>query len=161
MKFRFLYHDKPVSQQTIDSYKAGTYIHENDHVTASTLRGGLLTGCNLRYLFWTNFGGEDILVNDDYKRQGLYIFDHTLYYNIYDKYIVGDYAQILLSPVNYLPDEFVELMIIEAKIDFHQLLHTRPVSVLDTQEWHRRLGSEPIGKHGKTPDHKLNGSLHN
>lgn len=155
MKFRFLYHDKTVSRQTIDSYTAGTQIHENDHVTASTLRGGLLTNCNLRYLFWTNFGGEDILVNDDYKRQGLYIFDHTMYYNIYDKYIVGDYAQILLSPVNELSDELIEALIKQARVDFNQLINTRPVLALDTQEWRRRLGSDPIGKQGKTPHHKL------
>lgn len=65
MKLKFLYHDKAVSQQTIHGYKAGTYIHENDHIVASTLRGGLLAGCNLRYLFYTSFEGDDILVNDD------------------------------------------------------------------------------------------------
>ncbi len=155
MKLRFLYHDKAESQQTIHGYKAGTYIHENDHVTASTLRGGLLKGCNLRYLFYTSFSGEDTLVNDDYKRQGLYIFDHTLYYNIYDNYKVGSYTQVLLSPDNDLPDWFVEMMIEQARVDFNQLINTRPVPVLDTQEWRRRLGSEPIGKNGKTPDHKL------
>lgn len=154
MKLRFLYHDKNVSKQTIDNYKAGSYIHENDHITASTLRGGLLTNCNLRYLFWTSFSGEDILVNDDYKRQGLYIFDHTLYYYIYDNYKVGDYAQVLLSPDNELPDWLVEELIKQARVDFNQLLHTRPVPVLDTQEWRRRLGSEPIGKNGKTLDHR-------
>lgn len=149
MNFRFLYHDKAVSKQTIDSYKAGTQIRENDHVTASTLRGGLLTNCNLRYLFWINFGGGDLLVNDDYKRQGLYIFDHTLYYN----YKVGDYAQVLLSPVNDLSDEFVEEMVKQARVDFNQLLHKQPVP--DTQEWRRRLGSEPIGRQGKQPNHRL------
>lgn len=154
MKIKFLYHDKAVSKQTAYSYKVGTYIHENNHVTASTLRGGLLTGCNLRYLFYTSFEGEDILVNDDYKRQGLYIFDHTLYYNTYDNYIVGDYAQVLLSPDNDLPDWLVEELIKQARVDFNQLLHTRPVPVLDTQEWRRRLGSEPIGKQGKNPHHK-------
>ena len=151
MKIRFLYHDKAVSQQTIDSYKADTYIHNDDHITASTLRGGLLTGCNLRYLFYTDFAGDDILVNDDYKRQGLYIFDHTLYYNIYDNYKVGQYAQVLLSPDNDLPDWFVAEMVKQARVDFNQLLHTRPVPVLDTQDWRRRLGSEPIGKQGKRP----------
>ena len=154
MKFKFLYHDKAVSQQIIDSYKPDTYIHESDHVTASTLRGGLLTGCNLRYLFRTNIEVADLLVNDDYKRQGLYMFDHTLYYNAYDNYKVGHYAQVLLSPDNDLPDWLVEEMIEAARVDFNQLLHTRPVPVLDTQEWRRRLGNEPIGKQGKQPIHK-------
>ena len=86
--------------------------------------------------------------------QGLYIFDHTLYYNIYDNYKIGQYSQVLLSPDNDLHYEFVELMIIEARIDFNQLLHTRPVPVLDTQEWHRQLGVEAIGKQGKQPHHK-------
>lgn len=42
-----------------------------------------------------------------------------------------------------------EVRIEQARVDLNQLLHTRPVPVLDTQEWHRRLGSEPIGKNGK------------
>lgn len=154
MKFKFLYHDKSVSAHAIDSYATGTYIHENDHITASLLRGGLLTGCNLRYLFYTNFEGEGILVNDDYKSQGIYIFDHTLYYNIYDNYKVGSYAQVLLSPDNDLPKEFIEAMIEAARADFNRLLNTRPVPVLDTPEWHHRLGTKRLGFHGKRPLHQ-------
>jgi hypothetical protein len=155
MKITFLYHDKPASQKTIDSYIIGDYIHENDHVTASTLRGGLLTGCNLRYIFLSGYNGEDVLVNDDYKRQGFFMFDHTLYYHIYDNYKVGQYAQVLLSPDFNWSDELTVEVIKAARADFNQLLHTRPVPVLDTPDWHRRLGSHPLGVDGKRPHHKL------
>ncbi len=154
MKFRFLYHDKPASQKTIDSYKVGDYFHENDHVVASLLRGGLLTGCNLRYIFITNVKEGIILANEDYKKQGLFIFDHTLYYGIYDNYRIGEYAQVLLSP-NNPSDELIEEVIKAARIDFNQLLHTPPVGVLDTADWRRRLGSTPLGVEGKRPHHKL------
>lgn len=154
MKFNFLYHDQPASQRTIDSYIVGDYFHENDHVAASTLRGGLLTGCNLRYIFITNFKGGEVLVNEDYKRQGLFLFDHTLYYGIYDNYKVGQYAQVLLTPDN-VSDELMEEVIKAARIDFNQLLHTPPVPVLDTPDWRKRLGSNPLGAQGKRPHHKL------
>lgn len=55
------------------------------------------------------------------------------------------------SPVTPTIRDFMgfEVRIEQARVDLNQLLHTRPVPVLDTQEWHRRLGSEPIGKNGK------------
>ena len=117
----------------------GDYFHENNHVAASLLRGGLLTGCNLRYIFITNVKDGTILANEDYKKQGLFLFDHMLYYGIYDNYRIGEYAQVLLTP-NSLSDELMAEVIKAARIDFNQLLHTPPVPLLDTQDWHRRLG---------------------
>lgn len=154
MTFQFLYHDQPASQHTIDSYIVGEYIHENGQVAASTLRGGLLTDCNLRYLFITNIGGGFQTVNEDYKRQGLFLFDLNMTYDIYDNYRVGEYAQVLLSPDANLTDELMEEVIKAARIDFNQLLHTPPVPVLDTQDWRKRL-DHPLGTQGQRPHYKL------
>ena len=82
------------------------------------------------------------------------MFDHMLYYHIYDNYRVGQYAQVLLSSDFNWSDELTAEVIEAARVDFNQLLHTRPVPVLDTQEWRRWLGNEPIGKQGKQPIHK-------
>lgn len=66
------------------------------------------------------------------------MFDHTLCYHIYDNYKVGQYVQVLLSPDFDWPDELESEVIKAARTDFNQLLHTRPVPLLDTPDWHRR-----------------------
>lgn len=154
MKFKFLYRDQLVHDRLLDGYLAGSVIHESDKVAASTLRGGLLTNTNLRYLFITNIGREFQTVNEDYKKQGLFLFDEDLYYDIYDKYRVGDYVQILLSPDRYFEDDVMKEVIKAAHRDFNELLHTPPVPVLDTSDWRRRI-TNPLGKYGKTPRHNI------
>jgi hypothetical protein len=152
MNYNFLYQDQIVSQQDIAGYIVGDVVHDNGYVYCSSLRGGLLTNTNLRYLLITNIGGEFFLVNEDWRKQGLYIFDAGLYYDIYDKYQVGDYTQILLSPVNYL--QGINDLIGAARKDFNLLLQTPPVAVLDTPQWRSKF-TLPLGVDGKNAPHQL------
>jgi hypothetical protein len=152
MNYTFLYQDQLVSQPVIDGYIVGEVIHENGYVYCSTLRGGLLTNANIRYLFIHNVGGVFFIVNEDWRKQGLYIFDYGLYYDIYDKYQVGGYTQILLSPDNVLTD--IPAIIQAARKDFNELLHTPPVGILNTAQWRNKF-RQPLGVDGKNNPHQL------
>ncbi len=153
MKYKFLYQDQHVSPSIVESYKVGDFIYEYKPVVASWLRGGLLTNTNLRYLFITNIGGNFRIEDEDYLKQGLYIFQADLYYNIYDNYQVGQYVQVLLSPQLHLTDIIIEDVVKQARADFNQLLHKRPVPALDTQSWRSRFSS-PLGTEGKSAIHQ-------
>lgn len=155
MKYKFLYRDHLLGAEDLERYRVGEVVHESEEVVTSFLRGGLLTNCNTRFLFITNIGGNFGFVSDDYRKQGLYIFESDLYYVVYDKYEIGSCVQFLLSPHCSINEEILEDVIAAAQVDFHQLLHTPPVQVLDTLEWRSRIIS-PIGKNGKVLPHKKN-----
>lgn len=150
-KYNFLYRDNNVGQATIDSYRVGDYLHEQTAFAASFLRGGLLTGCNVRYLFTLEIGRTLIWADSDYFKRGLYNFEVDRYYEILDIFKVGTYYQVLLSPDN-IEGELEKEVVTAAQRDFIELLNRPPVSVLDTPEWRRKI-QEPFGRSGKNRPH--------
>ena len=153
MTFNFLYADIEASPRLLEKYVLYDWVHALNGVTASTLRGGLLSGCNVRFLFITNIGGSFRTEDEDYKMQGLYIFPDNLYYHVLDKWHIKDKAQILLTPDNYANEYDLDLIVRAARNDFRELHDTEPVAVLDTKEWKTRVAMQP-GFYGKNAPHK-------
>lgn len=153
MTFNFLYADIEASPRLLEKYVLYDWVHALNGVTASTLRGGMLTDCNVRFLFITNIGGDFRMEDEDYKQQGLYIFPDNLYYHVLDKWHIGNKAQILLTPNNYANEYDLDPIVRAARKDFRELHDTEPVAVLDTKEWKTRIAMQP-GFHGKNAPHK-------
>ncbi|HJQ09214.1 MAG TPA: hypothetical protein VJ836_07075 [Candidatus Saccharimonadales bacterium] len=152
MTFNFLYADIEASPRLLEKYVIDDWVHALNPVTASTLRGGLLSGCNVRFLFITNIGKDFRIEDEDYKQQGLYIFPSHLYYQVLDKWHIDNKAQILLTPHSYPSDLVVNSIIRAARDDFRELHDTKPVSVLDNAEWKARIAMQP-GFNGKNVPH--------
>lgn len=153
MTFNFLYADVEASGRLLEKYVLHDWVHALNPVTASTLRGGMLSGCNVRFLYITNIGGNFNLVNEDYKHQGLFRFDSHLYYHVLDKWHIGNKAQILMTPDNYAVEYDMGLIIRAARNDFRGLHNTEPVAALNTAEWKARIAIQP-GFNGKNAPHK-------
>jgi hypothetical protein len=136
-QYNFLYRDNSVDWRTFNGYKIGEYLYEETAFCASFLRGGLLSGCNLRFLITLEIGKTLIWADTDYSKRGLYTFDVDWYYEILDVYIVGDYCQVLLTP-NLLLNAVKKEVTLAARGDFIQLFNTPPVQVLNTPEWRRK-----------------------
>lgn len=153
MTFNFLYADIEANPRLLEKYVLDDWVHALNPVTASTLRGGLLSNCNVRFLFITNIGKDFRIEDEDYKQQGLYIFPSHLYYQVLDKWHIGNKAQILLTPHSYSSDLVVNSIVRAARDDFRELHDTKPVAVLDTAEWKARIAVQP-GFNGKNAPHK-------
>lgn len=139
----FFYADVAASLALLNEYREGEWVHANNGVVATRLRGGLLNGCNIRFSFIrsldTGYREEDM----DYLNQGLLIFPADLYFMVLDKYQVGDKAQILMSPVNDIEEYDYESFIRIAREDFEKLRYARPVDILNTPQWKRRVAIVP------------------
>lgn len=153
MTFNFLYADIEASGRLLEKYVLNDWVHALNPVTASTLRGGLLSNCNVRFLYITNIGKDFRIEDEDYKQQGLYIFPSHLYYQVLDKWHIGNQAQILLTPHRYPSDIVIDSIVRAARDDFRELHDTEPVTVLDTAEWKARIAMQP-GFNGKNAPHK-------
>lgn len=152
MTYSFLYADIQASPRLLEKYALFDWVHANNGVTASTLRGGILTGCNVRFLFITNIDGEFRMEDQDYKHQGLYIFPDNLYFHVLDKWHIGNKAQILMTPDNYAAEYDLHPIIRAARDDFKKLHNAAPIPVLDTKEWKARVATQP-GFNGKQAPH--------
>lgn len=153
MTFNFLYADIEANPRLLEKYVLYDWVHALNGVTASTLRGGLLSGCDVRFLFITNIGGGFRMEDEDYKQQGLYIFPDNLYYHILDKWHIDNKAQILLTPDNYAAELDIDVIVRAARNDFKKLHNQKPVVVLDTKEWKMRIAEQP-GFNGKNTPHR-------
>ena len=139
----FFYADVAASLALLNEYREGEWVHANNGVVATRLRGGLLNGCNIRFSFIRNIGGGYREEDMDYKNQGLLFFPADLYFMVLDKYQVGDKAQILMSPVNDIEEYDYESFIRIAREDFEKLRYTRPVDILNNSQWKRRVATVP------------------
>ena len=153
MNYKFLYADYNATQKEIDFYESVGIVHNDKGVVASSFRGGLLSGCNLRTLFITNINSEFQLQNEDYRMQRLFIFSADSYFGVLDVYRYGEYTQVLLTP-DGISDNIIQEIIKAARADFNKLVNTPPVGVLDTAQWRKRL-DKPVGQAGKNLRHKI------
>lgn len=153
MTFNFLYADIEASPRLLEKYVLNDWVHALNPVTASTLRGGMLNGCNVRFIFITNIGKDFRIEDEDYKQQGLYIFPSHLYYQVLDKWHIGNKAQILLTPHSYPSELVVDSIVRAAREDFRELYNAEPLPILDTAEWKARTAIQP-GFNGKNAPHK-------
>ncbi len=153
MTFNFLYADIEANGRLLERYVLNDWVHALNPVTASTLRGGLLSNCNVRFIFITNIGKDFGIEDGDYKQQGLYIFPSHLYYQVLDKQHIGSKTQILLTPHFYPSALVISSVIKAAREDFRELHNAEPVSVLDNAEWKARIAVQP-GFNGKNAPHK-------
>ncbi len=114
----FFYADVSANLALLNQYREGEWVHANNGVVCTRLRGGLLDGCNIRFSFIRNIGGGYREEDMDYKNQGLLIFEEDLYFQVLDKFQVGDKAQILMSPVNNI-EEYNESWEVPAADSWH------------------------------------------
>lgn len=152
--FDFFYADIDKSVALLNHYVIDDWVHASNGVVATRLRGGLLSGCNLRFLFITNIGLEYRVEDMDYKNQGLFIFNEDLYFRVLDKFHIGNKAQILMSPVNSIEDYGLDSIIRAARADFRMLHNAEPVALLNNSEWKRRVAIVP-GLNSKNTPHRL------
>ncbi len=154
MSFSFFYADVEASPALLSRYTIDDWIHANNGVVASRLRGGLLHGCDVRFSFITNISlNADYRIEDmDYKNQGLYIFEDNLYFRVLDKFHIGNKAQILMSPLNDIEDYGLLKIIRAARADFRELVDTEPAAELNNAEWKKRVAIAP-GFNGKVTPH--------
>lgn len=154
-RYEFFYADLEASIAMMNWYNLNEWVHANNGVMASRLRGGMLTDCNLRVTYLPhpqqslNYRQED----QDYKNQQLIIFDTDLYFKVLDKFHIGDYAQLLMSPVNNIEDYGLDSIIRAAREDFRSLVYTSPVATLDNRAWKQKVAIIP-GKDAKDSPRK-------
>ncbi len=148
MSFSFFYADIQASQALLNRYPLDEWVHANNGVVASRLRGGLLSGCNIRFSFIPNILDNYRTEDMDYKNQGLYIFEPFLYFRVIDKFHIGTKAQIVMSPINNIEEYDLEGIIRSARADFRLWHKAEPVDVLNNDEWKRRVAVVP-GINGK------------
>ena len=153
MGFSFFYADIEASQAILNKYTLHDWVHSSNGVVASKLRGGLINGCNIRFLYLVRLNGNYRIEDMDYKNQGVFIFEPDLYFRVLDKFQIGNKAQILMSPTNDIAEYDLEGMIREARADFRLLHKSEPVGVLNTPEWKNRVALVP-GFNGKITPHK-------
>lgn len=146
--FDFFYADIEASITMLNRYVVDAWVHANNGVVASRLRGGLLSGCNIRFSFITNIGIGYREEDMDYKNQGLFIFEEYLYFRVLDKFQIDGKAQILLSPENNIEQFGLDDIIRSARGDFRMLHKAEPIAILNNDEWKRRVAIVP-GVNGK------------
>ena len=151
MSPNFLYADIKANPLLLDRYVLYDWVHAINTVNASTLRGGMLSGCNVRFLFITNIDGNFRVEDEDYKQQGLYRFPANLYYHVLDKWHIDDTAQILMTPNDYAVTLDMDFITRAARKDFRELHGAEPVPVLDTVEWKAKVAEQPGLDNSRTP----------
>lgn len=130
------YRDSLVAQDIVDAYKVGMEISEPAYVDCSRLRGGVLSGCNLRYLVVSDLGQDLSGLNSNARRFGLVVFARGLVWQVLDKYTLSGVTQLLIRPQ---VEGGIAPNITAAHMDFNELRYMSPVTVLDTAEWKDRL----------------------
>ena len=73
-ELRFFYADVNASLALLNYYQEGEWIHANNGVVCTRLKGGLLDGCNIRFSFIRDLRSGYREEDMDYKNQGLLIF---------------------------------------------------------------------------------------
>lgn len=150
-KFEFFYADIEAHTMFLSHYNLEDMIHAQNGVVASRLRGGLLTNCNVRvaYLPHPEANVNYRQMDEDYKNLQMIVFENDLYYQVLDKFQIGNKAQILMSQVNNIEERFNMTEIVrQARTDFRELHDKPPVAVLDNIGWKRRVAVIP-GVDGK------------
>jgi len=147
-KYNFIYRDTIATTQEVNSYQAGDAIYESSGLTGSFLRGGLISGCNLRFVITLEIGNTLSWADTEYKNRGAYVFDLGFTFLILDVYKVGDYYQVLLTP-DSLSDVMKKEVVSASRVDFNQLINKSPVQVLDTPEWRYKVKKLVGDKHKK------------
>ena len=147
-KYNFIYRDTTATLCEINEYVVGDAVEENRGFLGSFLRGGLISGCNLRFLITLEIGNVLSWADTDYMNKGAYVFDLEYRFQIIDIYKVGDYHQILITP-DSLSSKTKEEVKMAARGDFNQLINTRPVQILDTPEWRSKVKKLVGDKHKK------------
>jgi len=151
-KYNFIYRDSIASQQQASMYKAGDALYEPAGLTGSFLRGGLISGCNIRFVITLEIGNSLSWADTEYRNRGAYVFDLDFVYLILDVYRIGDYFQILITP-DSLSEELKTEVIAAARADFNQLIEKSPVQILDTPEWRHKV-KKLVGDNHKKLKHK-------
>lgn len=153
-EYEFFYADIEADSIFLSRYNVGDFIHANNGVVASRLKGGLLTNCNVRFSFvphpqgFLGYRVED----EDWKNQQLFIFDKDWRFKVEDRFFYDGVFQILMSHIDW--EDFGEKKIIEAaRKDFKKLYKQPPVDVLNNVEWKRRVRKVP-GVDGKNSPYK-------
>lgn len=137
-KYNFTYRDTVAYQRDLQWYEVGAINYEEAGFCATFLRGGLLTGCNLRFIITQEIGNVLEWAETDYANRGTYIFSFSSHYTVLDIYKIGDYCQILLSR-GLLDKDMKQEVTGVARKDFNELLHKQPVSIIDTPEWRMKV----------------------
>jgi hypothetical protein len=142
--YEFFYADIEADSILLGHYSKGDYIHANNGVVASRLRGGLLDGCNARFSFvphpHDNYSYRQM--DEDYKNQQPYVYDNDLTFEVFDKFYYGGSVQVLMCSYP-LEDDQIEEIIRYARADFKQLHDKPPVDVLNNQAWRARVRKVP------------------
>lgn len=138
MDCKFFYRDQRVEQEAVAQYKVGCLFAERAYVDSSKLRGGMPQGCNLRYLIFSNQGADLSQFNADAKRLGLVVFARNLVWKVMDKYTIGETTQILISP-DVMNDKTASEIVEAARSNFDELYRVAPVTILNADEWKKRL----------------------
>jgi hypothetical protein len=152
--YGFFYADIEGSLALLNNYKLDDWINARNKVAATCLRGGLLSGCNIRFSFKTSLEYLRHTDDEDYKGQGLFVFQPGLNYRVLDKYQIGGKAQILMSPINEMHLYDLEDIVSSARADFRALYNMKPVKILDNTTWKGTVAIIP-GKNGQ--DNPLKG----
>ena len=147
-KYNFIYRDTISTPQEVNNYQVGDAIYESSGLTGSFLRGGLISGCNLRFVITLEIGNTLSWADTEYKNRGAYVFDLDFIFLILDVYKIGDYYQVLLTP-DSLSDDMKKEVVSVARADFNQLINQSPVQVLDTPEWRYKVKKLVGDKHKK------------
>ncbi|MDB5162577.1 MAG: hypothetical protein JWN28_184 [Candidatus Saccharibacteria bacterium] len=147
-KYNFIYRDTIATPREVVVYKAGDALSEPAGLVGSFLRGGLISGCNLRFLITLEIGNILSWADTEYRNRGAYIFDLEFRFLILDVYKIGDYYQVLITP-DSLTVEMKTEVIAAARADFNQLIDKRPVQILDTPEWRYKVKKLVGDKHKK------------
>ena len=101
--YEFFYADIEADYIFLSRYNVGDFIHANNGVVASRLKGGLLSNCNVRFTFvpqpqgFVNYRVED----EDWKNQQLFIFDKDWRFKVEDKFFYDGVFQILMSHIDW------------------------------------------------------------
>lgn len=71
------------------------------------------------------------------------IFENDLYFQVLDKFYVGDKAQLLMSPVSNIESYGLDNIIRAARADFKELCNAEPVAALNNRAWKSRVATIP------------------
>lgn len=148
-----MYRDCSIDEQQLSTYKSDEILYEPKGLRASFFRGGLLAGCNLRFLITLEIGNVLSWADTDYSKRGIFIFDQNLYFKILDIYKIGGYYQILISP-DFLKGDLKDEVVSAARNDFMQTFNSPAVQVLDTPEWRAEV-KRPLGDKHARLQHQL------
>lgn len=77
-KYNFLYRDSIATEAQIANYEVEQVLYEDAGLVATFMRGGLLTGCNLRTVITLEIGKVLKHADTDVRERGIYTFSLSL-----------------------------------------------------------------------------------